>query len=133
MASADIMAQHHINSMMTKCLGHELGSTAIIVSCSESPCRRRKSTARSIVEVESLGILAAIAMNIQMLRNARKDEVVRYSANLQREHSFFLARERWDDARLATLAIGNTDRWATGDQVIIENVAHFQHLQLIPS
>jgi hypothetical protein len=132
-ASAQIMAQRHVNPVMSKRLGHELCGVMVIVRWLESSCRWRQRSVRCMRQIEHLCKCAAIAVDIQVLGNVREDQVVSCSASFHGEHVLLFARQHGHRSRFAPLAIHHKDRWATGDQVVINDVAHPYHFQLITS
>src|SRR5260370_37450918 len=72
--SAQIMPDNHINTIMSKRPAHPLGRVTIIVSRFEPALRRWQASAWRIVLIKCLGILTAVAVYIQMLRNPREDQ-----------------------------------------------------------
>src|SRR5436190_9703674 len=125
--SAQIMPEDHVDPVVPQRLGHEQGRTTVIVRCFEASCRGRKGLTRRVGEIEGLRKFTAIGVNIEMFGNAREDQIVSCPPKLHGKHILLFARQYRHDSRLAALAIGDKDRWATGGDVIVEDVAYPQH------
>ncbi len=102
---AQIMAQHHIQPIVSQCPGDLLHGSRVIRITPQPPFNRRQCLVWRVLQVAALRRVAPVAVYIHMLGNVVEDLFVGTAPLDDDEYILFMAREHRHLASFPSLAI----------------------------